>query len=62
MIYRLAHGTSATHMTNLFNLEGLTIRKYVDIVCDALYDKNKLFNNYKSFSMIVQVCLIFVGP
>jgi hypothetical protein len=48
VIYRLAHGTSATHMTDLFNLKGSTVKKYVDIVCDALCDKNKLFNNYIS--------------
>jgi len=35
-------------MIDLFNLEGSTLRKYVDIVCDALCDKNKLFNNYIS--------------
>jgi hypothetical protein len=47
----------------------------MDIVCNALCDKNKLFNNYISIpfghclqkklqivSMILQVCLIFVGP
>ncbi len=47
-LYRLAHKTSATHIIDLFNLEGSTIRKYVDIVCDSLCDKNKLFNNYIS--------------
>ncbi len=44
----MAHGISVTHMIDLFDLEGSTIRKYVDIVCDALCDKNKLFNNYIS--------------
>ncbi len=46
VIYRLAHGTNATHMANQFNVGASTIRKYVDIVCDTLCDKNTLFNKY----------------
>jgi len=34
----LAHGTSATHMVDWFNVATSTIRKYVDIVFDALCD------------------------
>jgi hypothetical protein len=45
-IYRLAHGTSGTHMANRFNVRASTIRKYVDVVCDAICDKNKLFSKY----------------
>ncbi len=51
MIYRLADGSSATHMANWFswfNVGASTIKKYVDIVCDALCDKNKMFNKYVS--------------
>ncbi len=48
MIYRLAHGTNAINMANQFNVGASTIRKYVDIVCDTLCDKNKLFNEYIS--------------
>ncbi len=46
VIYRLAHGTSATHKADQFNVGASTIRKYVDIVCDTLCDKNKLFSKY----------------
>ncbi len=46
MIYRLVHGTSVTHMTDRFNVRASTISKYVDIVCDALCDKDKLFSKY----------------
>jgi hypothetical protein len=51
VIYRLADGTSATHMAdwfNWFNVEASTMKKYVDIVCDALCDKNKMLNKYVS--------------
>ncbi len=48
VIYRLVHGTSAIHMVDRFNVGASTIRKYVDIVCDTLCDKNKLFNKYIS--------------
>jgi hypothetical protein len=34
------------HIVNWFNVGALTIRKYVDIMCDALCNKNKLFNKY----------------
>jgi hypothetical protein len=48
VIYGLADGTSATHMADWFNVGASTIKKYVDIVCDALCDKNKMFNKYVS--------------
>jgi len=48
VIYQFAHGFSATHMINRFNVGASTIRKYVDIVCDVLIDKDKLFNKYIS--------------
>jgi len=35
-------------MANRFNVETSTIRKYVDIICDVLCDKNKLFSKYIS--------------
>jgi hypothetical protein len=44
VIYRLADGTSATHMADWFNwfiVGASTIKKFVDVVCDALCDKNK---------------------
>ncbi len=51
VIYRLAHGTSATNMADRFNVRVTRkyvkkIRKYMDIVCDDLCDKNKLFSKY----------------
>jgi hypothetical protein len=46
MIYRFAHGFSATHMVDQFNVAALTIKKYVDIVCNVLIDKDKLFIKY----------------
>jgi hypothetical protein len=33
-------------MTNQFNVDASTIKKYVDIVYDMLIGKNKLFNKY----------------
>ncbi len=35
-------------MANRFNVETSTLRKYVNIVCDILCDKNKLFSKYIS--------------
>jgi hypothetical protein len=46
MIHRFAHGFSATHMVNRFNVGASIIRKYVDILCDVLIDKDKLINKY----------------
>ena len=46
MIYRLAHGHSLEQMADRFKVGASTIRKYVDIVCDILTGKEKLFNHY----------------
>jgi len=46
VIYRLAPGTNATHMVDWFNVATPTIRKYVDIMFDALCDQNKLLKKY----------------
>ncbi len=46
VIYWFVHGFSATHMVDRFNVGGSTIKKYVDIVCDVLTDKDKLFSKY----------------
>ncbi len=48
VIYRFAHEFSATFMADRFNVSASTIRKYVDIVCDVLIDKDKLFSKYIS--------------
>jgi hypothetical protein len=45
MIYQFVHGFSATHMAHRFNVGALTIKKYVDIVCDVLIDNLKLIIN-----------------
>ena len=45
VIYRFAHGHSAEHMADRFKIGASTIRKYVDIVCDILTDRNKLFSH-----------------
>ena len=46
MIYRLAYGHSPEHMADRFKVGASTIRKYVDIVCDILTDREKLFSHY----------------
>jgi hypothetical protein len=45
VIYRFAHGHSPEHMADRFKIGASTIRKYVDIVCDILTDKDKLFSH-----------------
>jgi hypothetical protein len=49
VIYRFANGFSVTYMANQFNVIASTLKKYVDIVCDVLIDKDKLFNKYIGF-------------
>ena len=46
VIYRLAHGHSPEHMADKFKVEASTIRKYVDIVCNILTNREKLFSHY----------------
>jgi hypothetical protein len=46
VIYQFAHGFNATHMADQFNVGASTIRKYVDILCNVVIDKNKLFSKY----------------
>ena len=46
VIYKSAYGHSPEHMTDRFKVEASTIRKYVDIVCDILIDREKLFSHY----------------
>ncbi len=48
VIYKFAHGHSATHMGDRFNVGASTIGKHVDIVCDAWIDRNKMFDRYIS--------------
>jgi hypothetical protein len=59
VIFQFAHGFNVTQMANQFNVSASRIRKYVDIVCDVLIDKDKLFSKYisipssKSFKDII---------
>ncbi len=46
VVYQFAHGFNVSHMANQFNVGASTIKKYVDIVCDVLINKDKLFNKY----------------
>ena len=45
VIYRFAHGHSSKHMADCFTIGASTIRKYVDIICNMLVDKDKLFSH-----------------
>ncbi len=44
VIYGFVDWFSATHMVDWFNVDASIIGKYVDIFCDVLIDKDKLFN------------------
>jgi hypothetical protein len=48
VFYKFVNGHSAAHMADHFNVGASTIREYVDIICDALTNMNKLFNKYIS--------------
>ncbi len=46
VLYMFAHGLSLKHMSYIFDVSTSTIHKYVDIACDALCNKDKLFDKY----------------
>jgi hypothetical protein len=48
LLYRFAHGFNFKHMLDRFDVGASTIRKYMDIVCDGFYDKNKFLDKYIS--------------
>jgi len=48
LIYQFAHAFNVTHIIVQFNVGASAIINYVDIVCDVLIDKDKLFSKYKS--------------
>jgi hypothetical protein len=54
VLYRFVHGFSLKHMSNRFDIRAPTIRKYVHIVCDILYDKDKLFGKYINMFLKMQ--------
>ena len=46
VIYRLAHEHSPEHMADRFKVGASTIRMYIDIICDILTNREKLFSHY----------------
>jgi hypothetical protein len=44
VIYRFAHGHSPEHIQRRLQIAASTLRKYIDILCDILIDRNKLFS------------------
>ena len=48
VLYRFVHGHSLDHIADRLQVGGSTVRKYIDIVCDILVDRDKLFSHYIS--------------
>ncbi len=48
VLYRFAHGFNFKHMFDRFDVGASIIQKYVTIVCDDFYDKNKFVGKYIS--------------
>jgi hypothetical protein len=46
VLYRFVHEFNLKHMSNWSDINAPTIHKYVDIVCNVLCDKGKLFDKY----------------
>jgi hypothetical protein len=46
VLYWFVDGANANIIANRFNLGAFTMRKYVDIVINALVSKDKLFSRY----------------
>jgi hypothetical protein len=46
VLYWLTHGISPKRMNALYGVGASTIRKYTYIVCDALFNGDKLFSVY----------------
>jgi hypothetical protein len=44
VLYRFAHGVNGNIIANRFNVGAFTMRKYVDILVNALICKDKLFS------------------
>ncbi len=57
-LYKFAHGLSLKNMLDIFDMGASTIHKYVDIMCDALCNKDKLFNKYIKIS--TRDCLLHI--
>jgi hypothetical protein len=46
VLYKFAHGLSPKHISNRFDVCASIVCNYVDIVCDVLCNKDKLFDKY----------------
>ncbi len=46
VLYKFVHGLSLKHMSDIFDVGTYLIHKYVDIMCDVLSNKDKLFGKY----------------
>jgi hypothetical protein len=46
VLYKFVHEFNPKHISNMFNVGTSTIHIYVDIICDVLCNKNKLFGKY----------------
>jgi hypothetical protein len=46
VLYKFAHGLSQKHISNRFDVGASIVCYYVDIVCDVLCNKDKLFDKY----------------
>jgi hypothetical protein len=46
VLYKFAHGLSPKHVSNRFDVGASIVCNYVDIVCDVLCNKDKLFDKY----------------
>jgi hypothetical protein len=46
VLYPLAHGISRERMNALYSVGAFTIKKYTYIICDALFNGDKLFSIY----------------
>jgi hypothetical protein len=63
VLYQLAHGNSLKRMNALYGVGALIIRKYTYIICDVLFNGDKLFSVYvhiptkdRLFNIIEQLC------
>jgi hypothetical protein len=63
VLYQLAHGNSLKRMNALYGVGALIIRKYTYIICDVLFNADKLFSVYvhiptkdRLFNIIEQFC------
>jgi hypothetical protein len=46
VLYQLAHGIFPERMNALYGVSAFTIKKYTYIVCDVLFNGDKLFSIY----------------